>query len=277
MRPLVLALLVLAAAAPAAQAVPAELTAASGQVSATLRGEAPTDDRADQLLEDVRGLSLEVVRAGETFRPPLPACKPDCGPPNQWASLHAEDLDGDGEPEVTVDRFQGGTLCCTGSATIFRWDPIAHGYAPSRRQLGSDYALRDLDGDAVPELVSDDARFYTRFAPRVAGVYLPTRILSYRAGRFSVVTAEHREWLKRSRRGLAKRFGLLHSRLRRKVGSRRAARLELRALTPALVAEDRLLGQRSRGTRRLRRARRAGWAKRRYVRDVRGFLRRTGY
>ncbi len=277
MRPLLIALAALAVPPPPAHAVPVQQTAAAGDVRATLRGEAPEDDRSDRVLEDVRDLTLEIERGGETFRPPLPPCKPGCGPPLQFASFHAEDLDGDGEPEVTVDRYLGGTVCCTGSATIFRWDPIARGYVPSRRTMGSDYALRDLDGDGIPEILTDDARFFARFAPRVAGLHLPWRILQYRAGRFSVVTTQHRDWLLRSRRARAKRVALLESRLRRRVGSRAAARLELRASVPALVAEDRLLGERAKGDARLRRGRRLGWASAAYVRDVRGFLRRTGY
>ena len=277
MRALLLATAVLLIAAPAAAAVAVELTATAGDVRATLRGQAPTDDRADQVLEDVRSLSLEIVRAGATFRPPLPACRPDCGPPNQLASLHAEDLDGDGEPEVTVDRYVGGIVCCSGSATIFRWDAVGRRYVPTRRQLGSDYALRNLDADPVIEIVSDDPRFSTRFTPRVAGVYLPVRILEYRAGRFSIVTREHPDVIRRGQRGLARRVSVLESRLRRGVNSRAENVIQLRAIAPALIAHDRLLGQRQRGERRLRRGRALGWATRGYARDVRGFLDRTGY
>lgn len=277
MRVLFFAVTALLVAAPAAVAVPVQLSASAGEVRSTLRGEAPADDRADRVLEDVRDLSLEIVRAGRTFRPELPACRPECGPPNQLASLHAEDLDGDGEPEVTVDRSVGGIVCCSGSATIFRWDAVGRGYVPSRRQLGSDYALRNLDADRAIEIVSDDARFYTRFTPRVAGVYLPVRILEFRAGRFRIVTRQHPGVIRRGQRGLARRVAVLESRLRRGVDGRAENVIQLRAIAPALVAHDRLLGQRQRGERRLRRGRSRGWATRGYARDVRGFLDRTGY
>lgn len=276
MRTLLTALALLLVAAPAALAMPVELTATAGDVRATLRGEAETDESRGRLLEDARDLKLEVRRGDETFTMAVPPCRPDCQP-GGFAALHAEDLDGDGDPEVTIDRFIGGFVCCTGSATIFRYDPVGRTYVPTRRQLGSDYALRDLDEDKALEIVSDDARFYTRFTPRVAGVYLPIRILEFRAGRFSVVTKEHPEAIRRQRGYLAERVALLESRLRRKVDSRQANVLQLRAIAPALVADDRLLGERAKGDARLRRGRRLGWASRGYVRDLRDFLGRTGY
>ncbi len=276
MRTLLTALALLLVAAPAAVAKPVELTATAGDVRATLRGDAETDDSRGELLEDPRDLRLEIRRGDETFNVAVPPCRPDCQP-GGFAGLHAEDLDGDGDPEVTVDRFIGGFVCCTGSATIFRYDPTGRTYVPSRRQLGSDYALRNLDEDKALEIVSDDARFYTRFTPRVAGVYLPIRILEFRAGSFSIVTKEHPEAIRRQRDHLADRVALLESRLRRKIDSRHANVIQLRAIAPALVADDRLLGERARGEARLRRGRRIGWASRGYVRDLRGFLRRTGY
>ena len=82
--------------------------------------------------------------------------------------------------------------------------------------------------------------------------------------------------IRRERRQLARRVSVLESRLRRGVNSRAENVVQLRAILPALMSDDRQLGERQVGERRRRRARSLGWATRGYAREVRGFLDGTG-
>lgn len=279
MQRLVVPLLLIALAAPAtATAAPTELKAAQGQVAATLRGDA--QENRDGLLVDVGPTTLEIARAGAIVRAatPLAPCRPQCGERegSATASVYVRDLDGDAEPEVVVDRWRTGTVCCTGSLTVHRFNAGAYeAVAPQR--LGSKYRLRNLDADAAPEIISDDRRFFTRFAPRVFGAYLPIRIHAYRAGRFTDVTRAYPAVVREDREQLAKLLARHQRRLDRGIRSKAENRGVIRALLPALLADDRMLGARKNADARLRRAVRRRDVSRRYAARVRTFLRRAGY
>jgi hypothetical protein len=106
------------------------------------------------------------------------------GPAVPWA-LEIRDLDGSGEPEVVADFFTGGAHCCLFSQ-IYRY--TGSRYVPLRHFWGDPpYALRDLNGDRIPELVSADDHFAYAFTA-YAGSALPVQVWRYRAGRMSDVT-----------------------------------------------------------------------------------------
>jgi hypothetical protein len=261
-----------------ASATPLEVRVTEGTVTATLRGDA--QERLDRSLLGVGRTTLEIARAGQGVRPeaPVAACRPDCGERDSLAgaSVYVADLDADGEPEVVVDRWLSGTVCCTGSTTVHRYADGA--YVPvAPKRLGSHYRVRDLDADGTPEIVSNDHRFFTRFAPRVFGAYLPIRIHAYAAGRFTVVTREHRPAVEQDRAALLAVLEKHQARLDRGIRSRGENRGVIRAVLPALLADDRLLGEREVAAERLRDAVRRGDVSRRYARRVRAFLRDAGY
>lgn len=280
MQRLALSITLLALALPATAAADAvSVTTADGGVTATLRADG-TDQPGDRVLERIGRPVLEIARDGRTVRraSPVARCRPDCGEREgiAGASLYVRDLDGDGEPEVVVDRWMSGSVCCTGSTTVHRLDDGAYAAVRPKR-MGSRYRLRDLDSDGVPELVSDDPRFFTRFAPRVFGSFLPIRVHRYRWGRFTEVTAEHPGAVRADRATLIDLLRRHEHRLDRGIRSRAENRGVVRSLLPALVADDRTLGERRTGRARLRRAVSRGDVSRRYVRRVSRFLRRAGY
>jgi hypothetical protein len=101
-----------------------------------------------------------------------------------WA-LKVRDLDGNGEAEVIADFYTGGAHCCL-FTQIYRY--TASRYVPLRHVWGDpSYALRDLDGDRLPELVSADDRFAYAFTS-YAGSALPVQAWRYRAGHMTDVT-----------------------------------------------------------------------------------------
>jgi len=101
-----------------------------------------------------------------------------------WA-LKVRDLDGNGEPEVIADFYTGGAHCCLFSQ-IYRY--TGSRYVPLRHMWGDpSYALRDVDGDGLRELVTADDRFAYAFTS-YAGSALPVQAWRYRAGQMADVT-----------------------------------------------------------------------------------------
>jgi hypothetical protein len=180
---LVVLLAALVVAAPAAAETE---TASLGTVSATF-----SYTKVDDF--QYSGMTVQITRAGVAAFDGV-ASSPDCATPYcapgssvDEQSLHVVDLDGDGEPEVTVDLYTGGAHCCL-IAEIFRW--TGSGYAATTRNF-ADFGYT-LDGGTF---VTGDARFGYAFAS-FADSAMPVRLLVFRAGTWRDVTSTHPESLR---------------------------------------------------------------------------------
>ncbi|MGI8512801.1 MAG: hypothetical protein ACR2NH_09265 [Solirubrobacteraceae bacterium] len=246
-------------------------TAASGGVSAAF-----SYDKSGGDFPQYSNLRLAIVREGVPgFNGPVAGAGDGVGPGAGIGkkSLVARDLDGDGEPEVLVKLFSGGAHCCTISA-IYRH--VGTGYAPSTHNWAdTGFRIRDLGGDARPELLSADARFaflYSSFAES----RFPIRILRYKAGKLTSVTRRFPRLIRRDLRRQKRSF----RRLRKHLNPRGAL--------AAVVADQYLLKHRKAARRSLRGALRRGELGktgdfhtgafgRAYIRSLKRFLTRTGY
>jgi hypothetical protein len=204
-----LAVSLLAALVVASPALAETETASLGTVSATFSYTKVDDFQYD-------GMDVQITRAGVpayTGVASSPGCAtPYCAPGGivDKTSLRVVDLDGDGEPEVTVDLYTGGAHCCV-IAEIFRW--TGNAYVSSTRNF-ADFGYT-LDGGTF---VTGDARFGYAFAS-FADSAMPVRLLVFHAGTWSDVTSTHPEtlradasrWLKayKKRRNGTRALGLL--------------------------------------------------------------------
>jgi hypothetical protein len=272
----------LAAPPPIAVAAlaPVSVTASSGPVTATLSATGAVGDKS---ITGATGVRVTITRNGAVaFSGPLRACRFGCEPDDptgaRFASIDATDLDGDGDAEVLVDRSDGFTPCCTYETAILRRNPATGAYAELDRHWGAGYRIAHLDGDRKAELVSSDLRFYERFAPRVAGFQLPMKILQLRGPGLVDVTRAHPADVRRHAASLSR---LIRSTDRiadgRRPGNRTIAHVALRPQLAAYAAEERLLGRRRVGDRRIARevARKRVTAG--FRRSLLRFLARLGY
>jgi hypothetical protein len=182
------------------------------------------------------------------------------------------DLDGDREPEVAVVAFWSGAYCCAWWR-VYRFD--GRTYRPSLHwwgSFGTVPALRDLNRDGRPELVSYDDRFEALTAH--VAVFRPVQIWSYAGGRFTDVTRRHRRQVDVHARHL---WGYYLSHRRNRTA---------RYVLAAWAAEQYLLGRPAVVERGLSQALRRGDLVQRiggprdpkaYLRALKRFLRRTGY
>jgi hypothetical protein len=104
-------------------------------------------------------------------------------------TLTVRDLDGDGEPEVSLLLYWGGAHCCSWSR-VYRFVPSAKTYKVSLHFWAddSDPTFRDLNRDGKPEIVSADTRLAGGPFASYASTYFPIQIWSYRGGHFINVT-----------------------------------------------------------------------------------------
>jgi len=264
------------AGAPAAVAAPVEETVTVEQVTATLS----YDKRPDGTFRSFRA---KIVRAGATLvDEALPDGCRSCFamPGNAGAgekSIVARDLDADGEPEVMVSLYTGGAHCCTIS-TLYGFRSATGDYRRGRRNWrDAGFRLRDIGRDGIVELDSRDARFAYAFAS-YAESYLPLQIFRYRAGRLVDETARFGRLVRRDARRARRLF--------RRYRDHRY--VNPRGFLAAWVADRYRLGQRRSANRALRRALRRGHlgktapfqvgpAGRRYVKQLKRFLRKHGY
>jgi hypothetical protein len=188
------AIAVLAAAADAdavtKKATPVTETATKGNVRAELSYVKVVEGSGFTSYRDLR---LTISRDGQvvdTRQPPRSGSFNLLWPGSSWKnsqSVHVADLDGDNEPEVTVDLYTGGAHCCR-MLYAYRWNGTA--YAAQQMETGSSpYSQRDLDADGRPEWVTADPRFEYLFTS-FAGSGVPLRIYDYRDGNFVEVTGK---------------------------------------------------------------------------------------
>jgi hypothetical protein len=187
-----ISVVVVASASARPQATtPVTETAASGNVRAELSYLKEVDSGGFTRYSNLR---LTITRNGQAVSNTPPRSSPIEGlwPGNAWKagakSVHVADLDGDDEPEVSLDLFTGGAHCCR-MYWAYRWDGAT--YVAQEIQTGSSsYTQRDLNRDRRPEWITTDPRFeylFTSFAD--SGV--PVRIYTYRDGSFVVVTKSY--------------------------------------------------------------------------------------
>jgi hypothetical protein len=273
---------VLAAATAIAVAAlaPVSVSASSGPVSATMSAMGAASGTT---ITGASGLRVAVARGGAVaFDGPLRPCRFGCEPGDpsgaRFAELRLADLDGDGEPEVLVDRADGFTPCCTLETAILRRDPATGAYAELDRHWGERYRIADLDRDRHAELVTGDLRFYERFAPRIAGFQLPTKILQLRGATLVDVTRAHPAMVRRHTRSLSRLIRSTDAIADgRRPGSRALARAGLMPQLAAYAAEERLLRRRAVGDRRIAAEVARGRVTAGFRRSLLRFLTRTGY
>jgi hypothetical protein len=269
-----------AAAIAVAALAPVMVSASSGPVTATMTA---TGAASGTSITDAVGLRVAVARDGmvafdAALRPCRFGCSQDDPTGARFAELKLADLDGDGEPEVLVDRSDGFNPCCTLETAILRRDPATGFYGELDRHWGENYRVADLDRERGVELVTGDMRFYERFAPRVAGFQLPVKILRLRGPRLVDVTRSFPARLRRHARRLSRLIRSTDAIADgRRSGNRTLARVGLMPQLAAYAAEERMLGRRAVGDRRVTSEVRRGHVTAGFRRALMGFLARSGY
>ena len=275
MRSLLATLAVVAAAAllPAAALAGStlKLNASQGDVSATVSYKG-----SELFASNVR---ITVKRAGTAVLDRVRIRDAGTGEPTSSGPtlLAVSDLNGDGEPEILVDLYTGGAHCCT-YTRIYQFDATYNDYTWIEHGWGNyPYDLSDLDGDGLPEFSSGDDRFAYAFAAYAFSIP-PVQIWQYRAGEMGDVTRSFRTSIKRD----ARTWWKLYKQERRKPVRRRA---DLRGILAAWAADKYQLGQQAEAWKTLKAARKRGelrgsapWPRgRKYLRELRIFLKATGY
>jgi hypothetical protein len=175
------ALVVALAAAPAALATTE--TAQSGNVSASLMFQGSAN-------AGYNNVTLQIRRGGALlYDQPVASrfCPTRCGPAAATNSVHALDLESDGEPDVVLDLYSGGAHCCV-IEQIFSFDSAANTYTKTERNFGDPGAtIEDLGHDGHFELVSADDSFAYAFT-NYARSGLPLQIWTFHGRRFTDVT-----------------------------------------------------------------------------------------
>jgi hypothetical protein len=264
------------ALAPAAAAAPVDEVVTSGQVTATLS----YDKRRDGTYRDFH---VTVVRGGQTLvDEDLPeGCRTCFALPARVGagekSIAARDLDEDGEPEVVAALFTGGAHCCTIS-TLYGFQADQGAYKRIRRNWrDAAYQLKDIGRDGVVEFHSRDANFAFAFAS-YAESFLPLQIFRYRDGALVDVTPRFPKLIRDDARHAL--------RLYRRYRDDRD--VNPRGFLAGWVADKYRLGQRRKANRALERALRrgdlgktapfqVGPAGRKYIKQLKRFLRKLGY
>jgi hypothetical protein len=269
-----------ASAIVVAALAPVSVTTSSGPVRATMTA---TGAASGTIITGATGLRLTIARGDAIafsagVRPCRFGCEPNDPTGARFSELRLADLDGDGEPEVLVDRADGFTPCCTLETAIMRRNPVTGAYGELDRHWGATYRITDLDHDRHAELMTTDLRFYQRFAPRVAGFQLPVKILQLRGPALVDVTRAHPAQIRRHARSLSRIIRSTDAIADgRRAGNRTLARAGLMPQLAAYAAEERLLGRRAVGDRRVSDEVARGHVTAGFRRTLMRFLTRMGY
>ncbi|HEY7574210.1 MAG TPA: hypothetical protein VIB08_03555 [Thermoanaerobaculia bacterium] len=185
---------------------------------------------------------------------------PDRGP------LAAEDLDGNGEPEVLLDLYSGGAHCCSSTRIYFR---SGNGrYAMLSHDWGNaGYRLEDFDRDRKLEFLSADDAFSYAFTSYAAS-RRPPRIWRFEDGRLADVTRRHPKILEEDAASCWKAFAELSP--KDPTGD------DVRGLAGAYVADQCLLDRCKEGWEKLR----AAYDKpdrEKFFRELSSLLQKNGY
>ena len=226
--------------------------------------------------ENVR---ISITRAGTTVLRRVKVLESRTGEPTASAPslVSVTDLNGDGEPEVLLDLYSGGAHCCW-FTRIYQFDGAFSDYTWTEHGWGNyPYDLEDIDGDGLPEFSSADDRFAYAFAAYAFSIP-PVQIWRYGAGQMDDVTRSFRPSIKRD----ANTWWKLYKRERRK---KPAKRVDLRGILAGWAADKYQLGHKAQVWKTLKAARKRGelrgsppWPRgRKYLRDLRAFLKAAGY
>ena len=196
-------------------------------------------------VSNVQGARLSITRAGAVaFSQAIPKVLCDgctlLGAGSDDVKIN--DLNGDGEPEVVVVGWSGGSGCCT---TVGIWDFAAGAYREMDvDELTAGFNLDDLDGDGSAEIVSQDVRFNVFFNNAADQLY-PPQILHWlvQDGQPIIVDVTDRKFAAPFRSNAAdakRRFSRLHR-----------ANFNARGWVATYVADQMVLGKRSTGLKEL--------------------------
>ena len=187
--------------------------------------------------------------------------------------VYVRDLDADGEVDVRVDTYTGGAHCCF-QTRFYRWLTVRKAYGKTfRNWADAGYRAKNLDGRGSVELLSSDARFgyvFTAFA----GSPFPIQIWAFDAGRLRDVTPLFPGQVELDAQRLWRTY-LEHRRTD-----------DVRGVLAAWQADQYRLSRQDEGWLELERALKRGDLKgpngvwptgRRYLRELRAFLVKTGY
>jgi hypothetical protein len=272
----VIAFAVSALLASAPGAVAETVSAGSGTVSAELTYTPNSESYLNELG------NIRVTRSGAVaYDAKVDQCGGTCylgADPASTDALRVIDLNGDGEPEVIATAFTGGAHCCT-FAIVLSYQPATGSYLPTYQNFGDPgFAIEDLNNDLRPEFSTADARFGYRFTA-FAFSGMPVLIYHFDRGAFvdvskvfpAAISADSSHWLRWIRKGIS------HGKLKRNT--------DIRGFYAAWAADEYRLGHGAAVKRTLKLATRRGWLKGNgigrqnatFVRDLLGFLSRTGY
>ena len=271
------ALLVPASAGAAVMQEDAKHPSPGGDVAAQLT----YDKKSDFEYEDMR---IKVTRNGVTLLdalvpepcdecPASPAGLGDAENP----SLRLTDLNGDGEPEALVDLYTGGAHCCT-YTQLYRYDAGTNGYRRVKAAWGDyGYTLVDLDKDGKPEFRSADWRFAAAFTAYAASG-APLQIWRFDGARMRDVTRSFRSRVKADLKNWLRLYRQWRD---------HDETPEVRGFLAAYAADKYSLGQADSAFDLINAAYRRGDLNppaefggprgKRYISELRKFLRRTGY
>jgi hypothetical protein len=271
------ALLVPASAAADVRQEDAKHPSPGGDVAAQLT----YDKKSDFEYEDMR---IKITRGGATLLDALvpepcdqcPASPAGLGDP-EIPSLRLLDLNGDQEPEALVDLYTGGAHCCT-YTQLYRFDPATNGYRRVKQPWGDyGYTLVDLENDGIWEFRSADWRFAAAFTAYAASG-APLQIWRFTGARMSNVTKSYRSLVKSD----LKNWLRLYKRWRDDDDTP-----EVRGFLAAYAADKYSLGQADSAFDLINAAYRRGELNppahfggprgKRYISELRKFLRKTGY
>jgi hypothetical protein len=190
------ALIGAAAATAALVVITRTQTATSGDVTATFQfGIAAGNTYPTK--------TLAISRAGQVaFDQPVTSkyCGPNTAsaqkycapgaPEAGFSSVHALDLEHNGQPDVVLDLYTGGAHCCT-VEQIFSFDPGTGTYVKTEHDFGDPGdEIKDLGHNGRLEFLTADDTFAYAFTD-FADSGLPIQILTFAGGKFTNVTRQY--------------------------------------------------------------------------------------